>query len=106
MTDGNTDSTFYTWTERLYDHLEQNHQLPVNEEIKQSTFMAHFSRLKLGHAFWNSGWDFSKLLDHPPAVGEALLEEIATVSDHRVEEEPLKVYFSSIKPINPFFRTF
>ncbi|KAI6182955.1 Mediator complex subunit 24 [Aphelenchoides bicaudatus] len=88
ITDGNTDSTFYKWTEKLYDYLEQNHALPINEEIKQSTFVAHFSRLKLGQAFWNNTWDFSKLLDHAPAVGEAVLDEV--VSENKVDDESLK----------------
>jgi hypothetical protein len=93
MTDGNVSSTFYKWTEALYDCLEQNHQLPVNEEIKQSTFITHFSRLKLGHAFWNSTWDFSKLLDHAPAIGEALLDELT--NEDKLDDESLKVCFLS-----------
>jgi hypothetical protein len=47
MTDGATTSIFYRWTEKFYDQLELGQPLPVNEEIKQSTFMTHFTRLKV-----------------------------------------------------------
>jgi hypothetical protein len=91
MTDGNTSSTFFKWAEKYYDHMEHGHPLPVNEEIKQSTFMSHFSRLKLGHAFWNDSWNYEHLLAHSPAIGEALLEELGTDGGNKVDEEALKV---------------
>lgn len=91
MTDGDANSIFYKWTEKVYEHLEKNHPMPVNAEIKQSTFMTHFSRLKIGHAFWNGSWDYAQLLDHAPAIGEALLDEIST-DGHKIDEDALKVF--------------
>jgi hypothetical protein len=95
MTDGDPSSIFYKWTEKVYDYLEQNQPMPVNEEIKQSTFISHFNRLKIGHAFWNGSWDYAKLLDHMPAIGEALLEEVGS-DGHKVDETALKVYSNKI----------
>lgn len=103
ITDGDTTSTFYKWTERLYDHLEQGNSLPVNEEIKQSTFIAQFGRLKLGHPFWQNGWDFAQLLDHVPAIGEAMLDEITSSPHHKVDEEALKNILKTFGEISCMF---
>lgn len=92
ITDGDLNSIFYKWTERVYEYLEQNHPMPVNDEIKQSTFISHFSRLKIGHTFWNGSWDYANLLNHMPAIGEALLDEIGP-DLHKVDEEALKVCY-------------
>ncbi|KAI6178164.1 Mediator complex subunit 24 [Aphelenchoides besseyi] len=90
MTDGLTKSTFFRWSEKYNDCLDLKKVLPVNEEIKQSTFMTHFARLKLGQAFWNDSWDFEHLIAHAPAIGEALLEDIGGPDGNKIDEDTIK----------------
>ncbi|KAI6230070.1 Mediator complex subunit 24 [Aphelenchoides fujianensis] len=103
MTDNVTTSTFYKWTEKYKEHFDKGQLLPVNEEIKQSTFMSHFARLKLGQAFWNEGWNFEHLLAHAPAIGEALLDEIRAHEGSKVDEEAISNILSTFGGVTSMF---